>query len=579
MTRLRLLARDGWAFMRGYWVGEERWAARSLLISIVSLNLGLVFVNVLQNKANGTLFTALQQRDASGFYTALASVVFLILLYLSVAVLRVYLTQTLELRWRRWLTDDFVTRWLAHRSFYRMRFSDRVDNPDQRISEDVRLFIERTLSLGLGLLSAMATLGSFAALLYALSGSVRFPVAGIYVVIPGYMLWLAILYSGVGSVLAHLVGRPLIGLHYRQQRVEADFRFSLLRVREEAESIAFYDGEERARIAALGRFGALYENFGRLIVRSAKYSLFQLMCSQFVSVFALLVASPRYFAGTIQLGTLTQTANAFERVNEALSWFIGSYTVFAEWRATADRLIELRRELASGGEADGAGLRIERVAQDRIDLQAVSVTLPDGSPLLEPTTRSFASGETVLLHGASGSGRSTLFRVLAGLWPFARGRIDLPLGRKMLFLPQRPYMPMGSLRDALWFPAERDPERDADVVSALRTVGLPAFAGRLDEEADWLKTMTLGELQRIAIARALLLRPDWLFLDESTSALEEAEESVLRRVLTDSLPRSTIISIGDRSALGAHHARVITVERADGGAGRLVDEGTDRPDR
>lgn len=565
--------------MRGYWVGEERWAARSLLISIVSLNLGLVFVNVLQNKANGTLFTALQQRDASGFYTALASVVFLILLYLSVAVLRVYLTQTLELRWRRWLTDDFVTRWLAHRSFYRMRFSDRVDNPDQRISEDVRLFIERTLSLGLGLLSAMATLGSFAALLYALSGSVRFPVAGIYVVIPGYMLWLAILYSGVGSVLAHLVGRPLIGLHYRQQRVEADFRFSLLRVREEAESIAFYDGEERARIAALGRFGALYENFGRLIVRSAKYSLFQLMCSQFVSVFALLVASPRYFAGTIQLGTLTQTANAFERVNEALSWFIGSYTVFAEWRATADRLIELRRELASGGEADGAGLRIERVAQDRIDLQAVSVTLPDGSPLLEPTTRSFASGETVLLHGASGSGRSTLFRVLAGLWPFARGRIDLPLGRKMLFLPQRPYMPMGSLRDALWFPAERDPERDADVVSALRTVGLPAFAGRLDEEADWLKTMTLGELQRIAIARALLLRPDWLFLDESTSALEEAEESVLRRVLTDSLPRSTIISIGDRSALGAHHARVITVERADGGAGRLVDEGTDRPDR
>src|ERR1700726_835976 len=352
MTRLRQLACDVWILTKGYWGSEERWSARVLLTSIIGLNLGLVGVNVLQNQANGALFTALQQQNAPGFYRAFIIVILLILLYLAVAVLRVYLDQMLQLRWRRWLTDQYVTRWLADRTFYRMRFSGRVDNPDQRSSEEVRPFIQRSMFLGLGFLNSLATLASFAALLWYLSGSITLPIGGFAITIPGYMFWGAVLYCGFGSVIARLIGRPLIRLYNRQQAVEADFRFSLVHLREEAEGVALYGGEAQERYIALGRVRTLYDNFKRIILRRNQYLMFQLLFSQGTSSFALLIASPRYFSGAIQLGVLIQIANAFERVNEALSWFIASYTAFAEWRATVDRLTEfgaaIRREAAPG---------------------------------------------------------------------------------------------------------------------------------------------------------------------------------------------------------------------------------------
>jgi vitamin B12/bleomycin/antimicrobial peptide transport system ATP-binding/permease protein len=389
MTRLRQLACDVWLLTKGYWASEERWSARILLISVIGLNLGLVGVNVLQNQANGALFTALQQQDAPGFYRAFVFVVLLIVLYLAVAVLRVYLDQTLQLRWRRWLTDQYVTRWLTDRTFYRMRFSGRVDNPDQRISEDVRLFIDKSMSLGLGFLNSLATLVSFAALLWYLSGSITLPIGGFEITIPGYMFWVAVLYSSTGSVVAHLIGRPLIRLYNRQQAVEADFRFSLVRLREEAEGIALYAGEPQERRIALRRFRALYDNFKRIILRSNQFLMFQLLCSQGTSSFALLIASPRYFSGAMQLGVLTQTANAFERVNEALSWFIGSYTIFAEWRATVDRLTEFGTEIKREAATAVMGTRTATAVQDTIDLTDVGVSLPDGTPLLAPVTLSF----------------------------------------------------------------------------------------------------------------------------------------------------------------------------------------------
>src|SRR5579862_3608172 len=340
MAGLCQLVGDVWVLTKGYWRSEERWSARIMLTAVICLNLGLVGINVLQNQANGALFTALQQRNMAGFYRAFVLVVLWILSYLTVAVLRVYLDQTLQLRWRRWLTDQYLTRWLAGRTFYRMRFSGRVDNPDQRISEDVRLFIEKSMALGVGFLNSLATLGSFAALLWYLSGNITLPIGGFAITIPGYMFWVAVLYSGIGSVIAHLIGRPLIRLNNRQQAVEADFRFSLVRIREEAEGIALCGGEAQERGVALARFRALYDNFKRIILRSNQYLIFQLLFSQFTDGFALLIASPGYFSGTIQLGVLIQTANAFTRVNEALSWFINSYTAFAEWRATVDRLTE-----------------------------------------------------------------------------------------------------------------------------------------------------------------------------------------------------------------------------------------------
>jgi putative ATP-binding cassette transporter len=576
MTRLGELAGDVWALTKGYWGSDERWSARALLAAVIGLNLGLVGVTVLQNEATGALFTALQHQNGPGFYRAFMIVISLILLYLVVAVLRAFLDQTLQLRWRRWLTDQYVTRWLADRTFYRMRFSGRVDNPDQRISEDVRLFIDRSMSLGLGLLNSLATLASFAALLWYLSGSITLSIAGFEVTIPGYMFWVAVLYSGLGSVIAHLIGRPLIRLNNRQQAVEADFRFSLVRLREEAEGIALYGGEAQERSIALGRFRALYDNFKRIILRNNQYMMFQLLFSQGTSSFALLIASPRFFSGAIQLGVLTQIANAFERVNEALSWFIGSYTTFAEWRATVDRLTEFAAEIKRETASAALGARTARTAQDTIDLQDVGVFLPDGTPLLAPVTLSFKPRESVLLKGPSGSGKSTLFRVLAGLWPFATGHIRLPAGATTLFLPQRPYMPIGTLREALWFPARPALGREDEARAALTSVGLSSLKERLGVDTHWAQALSLGEQQRLAIASALLAKPDWLFLDEATSATDEAEEAALYRALSEALPATTVVSVGHRGSLETFHHRVIAIDRA-GHPGRLIDRGDDRP--
>jgi putative ATP-binding cassette transporter len=572
MRRLTTLGRNVWFLARGYWSSEERWSARLLLAAIIALNLGMVYVSVLLNTARGTMYNGLQARDAAAFYSAFGTIVVLILAYLAVALLRYNLNLTLQLRWRRWLTDRYLSRWLADRAFYRMRFFGKVDNPDQRISEDVRLFIEQTLSLGLGLLSSIVTLVSFAAILWDLSGSVTLPIGEAFAItIPGYMFWAAVLYAGITSVLAHLIGRPLIALTNRQQGVEADFRFSLVRLREEAEGIALYGGEAQERGIALGRFRALYENFQRLIVRRTKYLTFEIVIGQLAGFFPLLVASPRYFSGAIQLGGLMQTSNAFQHVNDALSWFVSSYTTFAEWRATVDRLLEFGVELSNEASTAVSAVRVETAPSSTIDLDSLAVALPDGSPLIEPVTVTLKAHQAVLLKGESGSGKSTLFRVIAGLWPFATGRLRLPSGARPLFLPQRPYMPIGSLREALWFPSPPDVERDDKAREVLAAVGLPALAVRLDESAHWTQILSGGEQQRLAIARALLIKPDWLFLDEATSAIDEDQEEILYRALASTLPGTTVVSIGHRRSLAAYHDRVIAIERPPGRPGRLVE--------
>jgi len=572
MRGLATLARNVWTLAKGYWSSEERWSARLLLAAIIGLNLGMVYVSVQLNTASGALYNALQARNAAGFYSAFGTIMLFILLYLAVALLRYFLNQTLQLRWRRWLTDRYLSRWLSDRIFYRMRFFGRVDNPDQRISEDVRLFIEQTMTLGLGLLSSLVTLASFAAILWNLSGSITIPLGDTFAVtIPGYMFWAAVLYAGIGSTLAHLVGRPLIRLSNRQQGLEADFRFSLVRLREEAEGIALYRGEAQERGISLGRFAALFDNFKRLILRRTQYLTFEITVGQLASFFPLLVASPRYFSGAIQLGALMQTSNAFGHVNDALSWFINSYTTFADWRATVDRLIEFGGELATETTTAVSAVRVETGAGDAIELDAVAAALPDGSPLIEPATIVLNAKEAVLLKGESGSGKSTLFRVLAGLWPFATGRIRLPAGARPLFLPQRPYMPIGSLRAALWFPSHPEAGHDDEARAALAAVGLAAFADRLDESAHWTQVLSGGEQQRVAIARALLAKPDWLFLDEATSALDEDQEAALYRMLAARLPGTTIVSIGHRRSLTAYHDRIIALDRQPGHAGRLVE--------
>lgn len=571
MSKLRVLGKDIWALTRGYWVGEERGPAWALLTAVVSLNLSLVYVNFQQNLAMGAVFNALQKFDGGEFYVAFAILMVLVLGYALLAVLRVFLDQTLQLRWRRWLTDQYLVHWLAHRTFYRLRFADGVDNPDQRISEDVRLFIERTMTLGMGLLNSAATLASFAALLWTLSGSVTLSIGGVSITIVGYMFWAAVLYSGVGSAVVHFIGRPLIRLNYRQQAAEADFRFTLVRLREAAETISLYGGETRERGTALRRFRALFDNFTNLIRRNAQYVLFQVLFSQLAYGISLLLAVPRYFSGAIQLGGLVQISNAFERVNEALSWFIGSYATFAEWRATAERLNEFSREINREASAALAGSRIERGPNHAIELRDVSVALPDGKPLIAPTTLTLEPQQSVLLKGPSGSGKSTLLRVLAGIWPFATGRILLPLDSQMLFLPQQPYMPIGTLREALRYPAGPIRPRNADIEAALEAVDLSELSSRLDDTSHWEQALSEGEQQRIALARAILAKPDWLFLDEPTAALDEAQEAEIYRRLKTLLPRTTFVSVGHHQSLEAFHDRIFTLERRSGAPGRLVE--------
>jgi putative ATP-binding cassette transporter len=561
MTRMERLGHDVWALVKDYWVSEERWSAWARLVAIISLDLSFVYINVRLNQAHGTVFNALQQNDAAGFFRAFGTILLLVLSIIVVVVLRAFLVQTLQLRWRRWLTDQYLTHWLADRIFYRLRFSGRVDNPDQRIAEDIRLFIEYTLLMGLGLLSTLVMLASFTVILWGLSGSLTLPVGGLAFTIPGYMFWVAVLYSGVGSVFAHLVGRPLIRLNNLQRSVEADFRFNLVRLREEAEGIALYGGEVQERGITLGRFQVLYDNVMRLILRNCQYMTFGIFVAQFANFFPLLVAAPRYFAGAISLGALMQIANAFYQVNGALSWFIGNYTIFAEWRATVDRLTEFGREMAREAHTAALGARLETTAQGTIDFQDVCVDLPNGTPLLASVTLRLNPHEAVLLQGPSGCGKSTLFRVLAGLWPFATGHIRLPAGVKTLFLPQRPYMPIGTLREVLWFPAPPALGGDAEARAALVAVDLSALGQRLDETAHWTHVLSPGEQQRLAIARALLIKPDWLFLDEATSALDEDHEVALYRRLADTLGHTTLISIGHRRSLEAFHTRVITVDK------------------
>jgi len=579
MTKLELLGHNVWALVKNYWVSEERWSAWALLGANIGLTLGAVYISVLMNTANGALYTALQKLDGAGFYRAFGVILLLIVLYLLVVLPRSFLNQTLQLRWRRWLTDQYLSHWLAHRIFYRLRFSGKTDNPDQRISEDARIFTELTVTLAFGLLSSLVTLASFAAILWQLSGSITIPIFGIEITIPGYMFWVAVLYSGGGSVIAHLVGRPLIRLTNRQQAFEADFRFSLVRLREEAESIALYHGEEQERGIALGRFGVLYDNFKRLILRNIQYQTFQLFFGQFAALFPVLVASPRYFAGAIEFGILMQISNAFWQVNEALSWFIGNYPVFASWRAAVDRLTEFGGEIKREAKAKVVGACIHTTAGDTIELKEVSVALPTGTPLLAPMTLSLKPQEAVLLKGPSGCGKSTLFRVITGLWPFAAGRIRLPEGASTLFLPQRPYMPIGTLREALWFPARPPSDGDAEVHAALAAVDLSALGERLDEEAHWTHVLSPGEQQRVAIARALLNKPDWLFLDEATSALEEDHEGELYRMLADDLGGTTMISIGHRRSLEAYHQRLITFEKESGHPGVIRTENLASPRR
>jgi putative ATP-binding cassette transporter len=565
MTNMRALLHDAWAIARPYWFSEDRWAGRALLVAVIALNLGIVAINVMLNKWNLAFYNALQDKNYDIFLQQLLRFTWLAGSFIVVAVYELYLNQMLQIRWRRWLTDRYLTAWLEGGSYYRMQLvAGETDNPDQRIAEDVRLFIAGasgtggTLGLAIGGMRAVVTLVSFVTILWGLSGAFTLPWIGLTV--PAYMVWAALLYAIVGTWLTDLIGRPLVRLNFNQQRYEADFRFNLVRFRENTEGVALYRGEADELRGFRERFAAVVNNWWGIMRQRKRLTGFQSGFAQIAIIFPFVVAAPRYFRGEIQLGGLVQTASAFGQVQDALSYIVSSYTELAEWRAVVERLAGFGRAIERA-HAEAAVEGIRRTEQDgaALALKNVDLLLPGGRPLMQGVDLTFRRGHNALISGPTGSGKSTLFRAIAGIWPFGRGEISMPAHGRVLFLPQKPYLPIGTLREVVSYPNLPGAVDDAVLRETLEAVGLSEMAVRLDESAHWALRLSPGEQQRIAFARALVQKPDWLFLDEATSAVDEVGEARLYTLLRDRLPNTTLLSVGHRSSLRSFHTRQLAL--------------------
>jgi putative ATP-binding cassette transporter len=556
-----------------YWFSEDRWAARGLLVAVVLLTLGMVYLTVLLNQWNNAFYSALQDKDLVAFRRQLFRVTWLIGIFIVLAVYQVYLNQMLEIRWRRWLTDRYLRAWLADGAYYRMQLVAReTDNPDQRIAEDVHLLAAHTLGLFTGGLRAIVTLVTFVAILWGLSGTITFPVGGFSLTIPGYMVWVAVLYAIAGTWMTVWLGRPLVGLNFEKQRYEADFRFSLVRFRENTEGVALYRGEMDEFRGFRHRFEDVVGNWWRIMRRQKRMAYFTQGYGLGAWIVPSIVAAPRFFRGELGLGGLMQTNQAFQQVQDALSFFVQSYKEIAAWGAVVERLAGFERALEHvRRQSTDDGVRRAEGRGQQLTFEGVDLHRPDGQPLMANINLSFRQGDTVLLGGASGSGKSTLFRAIAGIWPFGRGDIHVPQGARVLFLPQRPYLPLGVLRDVVSYPMSASGVEDKTLREALEAVGLNELVGRLDEAAPWALQLSPGEQQRIAFARALVQKPDWLFLDEATSALDESTEEHLYRMVRERLPETMVFSIGHRPTLGPFHSRRLMVRPNASGPASIVE--------
>ena len=542
-----------WALTKPYWVSKQRRVGLILLATVIGLTLMGVWLEVQFNTWNRDFYNTFETRDQAEFFYQLGTFTILAVIYIVNGVYRLYFQQMLMIEWRSWMTERFLDAWLKDRAYYRLQLLDKgTDNPDQRIADDLNIFVDLTLSLSLGLLSAVVTLVSFIGILWTISGALT--VFG--TTIPGYMVWVALVYSVVGTWLAHVIGKPLIRIGFDQQRYEANFRFSLVRLRENTEGVALYRGEASELQNFNSRFRDVITIWWTKMVKTKQLGWFQSFYGQVAIIFPFLVAAPRFFSGQMPLGGIFQIASAFGQVQGALSWFLNAYTSFANWKATVDRLVgfseSLERVRLEADKLDGD--RVEGESEE-LALEGVSMALPQGQSLLGATSLRFKPGENVLVSGPSGAGKSTLFRALAGIWPYWNGRIGLPKGARLLFLPQKPYLPIGSLQHAVSYPQDPGKYSAEEVRDALAAVGLQLLAADLERSENWAQVLSGGEQQRLAFARALLTKPSWLFLDEATAALPEEAQDALYRLLRERLPRTTVVSIGHREGLAAHHAR------------------------
>ncbi|HXE17002.1 MAG TPA: ABC transporter ATP-binding protein/permease [Stellaceae bacterium] len=555
---------DAWRLTRPYFMSEEKVAAWTLLAAVVLLNLANVYVHVRINQWSAAEYNALGTYNYDEFIYQFWIFLILSAFNIIITVYALYLNQMLQIRWRRWLTRRYIATWLADRTYFRLQLSGAsADNPDQRIQEDLNLFTTYAMSLSLGLLTAVVSLFSFLFILWDLSGPARIPLGawGTWY-IPGYLVWAALLYSGIGTWLSIKVGRPLVPLNFAQQRFEADFRYSLIRLRENAESVAFYGGEAPEYSIFRSRFANVVDNFWRIMVRRKHLSWFTASFTQAAIVFPILVAAPRYFAKQIQLGGLIQVLGAFGQVQNALSFIVTSYPDIAAWQACTERLSGFEARMRQVADSMRAPQQITLRRGGGVEVQNLDIDLPDGTALLRGVNFSVAPGQALLLVGPTGSGKSTTLRAMAGLWPFGKGDVGLGEGLEM-FLPQKPYLPLGTLRQAMLYPREdRDDVKrvtDERLEQVLKMVNLGGFARMLDTVDNWALRLSLGEQQRLAFARVILIEPAVVIMDEATSALDEPTEAMLYGLLRKMGHRPTIVSVGHRSTLREFHDKVCDI--------------------
>jgi vitamin B12/bleomycin/antimicrobial peptide transport system ATP-binding/permease protein len=550
-----------WRLTRPYWASNEKWSAWGLLAIVTALNLGNVYISVLINKWNNTFYNALQQLDSAVFFRQIGIFCLLAGISILLSVYAFYLQQMLQIRWRRWLTDRYLGAWLADQAYYRLQLEGHpTDNPDQRISEDLDSFTSYVLNLSLGLLTSVVTLFSFLVILWGLSGPADIPLGSWgHVAIPGYLVWAALLYAGLGTWLTVKIGRPLVSLNFAQQRLEADFRFALMRLRENAESVALFAGERSEMKQYKHRFSFVFDNFWAIMKRKKAVSFFTVGYSQVAIIFPYVVVAPRFFAGQIKLGGLMQVASAFNSVQSSLSFVVNSYTDIANWFAVVQRLsgFETRLDAISTAVKAPQQIVVTR-GGDGVAVSHLDLALPDGTPILRDLNFVAAAGEAVIIVGPTGVGKSTLIRAMAGIWPFGRGEIRLGEG-PALFLPQRPYLPLGTLAEALCYPNVHDGVPKEKLAHLLVDFDLMELVPHLDTVDNWSYRLSLGEQQRIGFARVMLIRPALIFLDEATSAIDEPREARFYEMLRNAPWRPTIISVGHRSTLHEWHDRVLDV--------------------
>lgn len=553
--------KDVWYLTRSYWQSEEKKKAFFLLGCIIALTLGIVYMLVLLNQWNNRFYNALQNYATDTIFHELYVFSGLAAIYIILAVYSYYLQQCLIINWRKWLTARFLDIWLKNKTYYHLQmFGKDTDNPDQRISEDVRLFVEMTLGFTVGIIKAFCTFASFVVILYSMSGPLVFSAFGHTFTIKGYLFWASLLYSIAGTYVTHLVGRKLVQLNFIQQRYEADFRFAMIRLRESAENVAFYRGEAQEGMVFKESFKLLMDNFWKLVNKQKQLVWLNSGYSQIAIIFPFVAAMNRYLSKEFTLGSLMQVASAFGRVQDSLSYFVDMYSSLAQWQAVVMRLTYFGRHMQEVS-AEAERFHVDRFATSTsVSAEGMQINLPDGTPLLENLNFNLNPGTNVLIKGVSGSGKSTLLRAIAGIWPFVEGKINMPKTEELMFIPQKPYIPLGTLREALLYPGTK-PLGDQELKKLMHTCQIGYLEDKLDLVADWSHVLSVGEQQRLAFARAHIQQPSWLFLDEATSALDEETEANMYGLLAERLKNTTVVSVGHRSTLNQYHSLVLRLDK------------------